>query len=102
MESRSMAVIASNLDSLVDLLSGFIVWFTANEMRKPNRFLRQNRPKPVTLSIRKTPDATFDMRTFLSPRPWQLSAKLLPMEFWVVKRQWASIRIHAACFPLYS
>ncbi|KAF3608091.1 hypothetical protein DY000_02045462 [Brassica cretica] len=38
MESRSMAVIASTLDSLLDLLSGFILWFTASAMRKPNHF----------------------------------------------------------------
>ena len=38
MESRSMAVIASTLDSLLDLLSGFILWFTANAMRKPNHY----------------------------------------------------------------
>ncbi|CAF1925964.1 BnaC05g49860D [Brassica napus] len=38
MESRSMAVIASTLDSLLDLLSGFILWFTASALRKPNHF----------------------------------------------------------------
>ncbi|EFH70524.1 hypothetical protein ARALYDRAFT_892001 [Arabidopsis lyrata subsp. lyrata] len=33
MESRSMVVIASTLGSLLDHLSGFILWFTANTMR---------------------------------------------------------------------
>ncbi|KAA8527203.1 hypothetical protein F0562_008568 [Nyssa sinensis] len=37
-ESRSLAVIASTLDSLLDLLSGFILWFTASAMRKPNHY----------------------------------------------------------------
>lgn len=37
-ESRSLAVIASTLDSLLDLLSGFILWFTAHAMKKPNRY----------------------------------------------------------------
>ncbi|KAJ6357379.1 hypothetical protein OIU78_005269 [Salix suchowensis] len=33
-QSRSMAVIASTLDSLLDLLSGFILWFTDYAMKK--------------------------------------------------------------------
>ncbi|CAH8321391.1 unnamed protein product [Eruca vesicaria subsp. sativa] len=50
MESRSMAVIASTLDSLLDLLSGFILWFTANAMSKPNHFhypIGKRRMQPV-------------------------------------------------------
>uniref|UniRef100_A0A7N2R3Y1 Cation efflux protein cytoplasmic domain-containing protein n=1 Tax=Quercus lobata TaxID=97700 RepID=A0A7N2R3Y1_QUELO len=47
-ESRSLAVIASTLDSLLDLLSGFILWFTANAMRKK---------KPGSLCNWKEPDA---------------------------------------------
>ncbi|KAK1320999.1 Metal tolerance protein 10 [Acorus calamus] len=35
-ESRSLAVITSTLDSLLDLLSGFILWFIAHAMKKPN------------------------------------------------------------------
>ena len=49
-ESRSLAVIASTLDSLLDLLSGFILWFTANAMRKPNQYrypIGKNRMQPV-------------------------------------------------------
>lgn len=49
-ESRSLAVIASTLDSLLDLLSGFILWFTSNAMRKPNRFhypIGKKRMQPV-------------------------------------------------------
>nr|DAD44011.1 TPA_asm: hypothetical protein HUJ06_002241 [Nelumbo nucifera] len=37
-ESRSLAVIASTLDSFMDLLSGFILWFTDHAMRKPNHY----------------------------------------------------------------
>ncbi|CAI8608979.1 unnamed protein product [Vicia faba] len=37
-ESRSLAVIASTLDSLLDLLSGFILRFTANAMKTPNHY----------------------------------------------------------------
>lgn len=49
-ESKSLAVIASTLDSLLDLLSGFILWFTANAMRKPNHHqypIGKNRMQPV-------------------------------------------------------
>lgn len=50
LESRSLAVIASTLDSLLDLLSGFILWFTAYAMRKPNYYqypIGKNRMQPV-------------------------------------------------------
>ncbi|XP_031387337.1 metal tolerance protein 9-like isoform X2 [Punica granatum] len=50
-ESRSLAVIASTLDSLLDLLSGFILWFTAHAMRKPNQLrypIGKERMQPVT------------------------------------------------------
>lgn len=49
-ESRSLAVIASTLDSLLDLLSGFILWFSASAMRKPNQYqypIGKNRMQPV-------------------------------------------------------
>ena len=49
-ESRSLAVIASTLDSLLDLLSGFILWFTSHAMRKPNQFtypIGKKRMQPV-------------------------------------------------------
>ncbi|KAK4804261.1 hypothetical protein SAY86_004078 [Trapa natans] len=46
-----MAVIASTLDSFLDLLSGFILWFTANDMRKPNHYhypIGKRRMQPVS------------------------------------------------------
>lgn len=49
-ESKSLAVIASTLDSLLDLLSGFILWFTSHAMRNPNHFhypIGKNRMQPV-------------------------------------------------------
>ena len=49
-QSRSLAVIASTLDSLLDLLSGFILWFTAHAMRNPNQSrypIGKNRMQPV-------------------------------------------------------
>ncbi|KAL4579642.1 hypothetical protein LXL04_015797 [Taraxacum kok-saghyz] len=52
-ESRSLAVIASTLDSLLDLLSGFILWFTSHAMRNPNQYhypIGKNRMQPVVSS----------------------------------------------------
>ena len=49
-QSRSLAVIASTLDSFLDLLSGFILWFTAHAMRNPNQYrypIGKNRMQPV-------------------------------------------------------
>jgi divalent metal cation (Fe/Co/Zn/Cd) transporter len=53
-ESASMAVIASTLDSLLDLLSGFILWFTANAMKKPNKYnypIGKRRMQPVVRTL---------------------------------------------------
>lgn len=53
-ESRSLAVIASTLDSLLDLLSGFILWFTAYAMKKPNQYrypIGKQRMQPVGIVI---------------------------------------------------
>ncbi|KAL2473587.1 Metal tolerance protein 9 [Forsythia ovata] len=50
-ESKSLAVIASTLDSLLDLLSGFILWFTSYAMKKPNQYrypIGKNRMQPVS------------------------------------------------------
>lgn len=48
--SRSLAVIASTMDSLLDLLSGFILWFTAHAMKNPNQYhypIGKKRMQPV-------------------------------------------------------
>lgn len=58
-ESRSLAVIASTLDSLLDLLSGFILWFTAYAMKKPNRYrypIGKNRMQPVVSILTLAPN----------------------------------------------
>ena len=49
-ESRSLAVLASTLDSLLDLLSGFILGFTSYSMKKPNKYhypIGKKRMQPV-------------------------------------------------------
>ncbi|XP_010497768.1 PREDICTED: metal tolerance protein 10-like isoform X2 [Camelina sativa] len=68
MESRSMAVIASTLDSLLDLLSGFILWFTANAMRKPNQFhypIGKRRMQPVGIIVFASVMATLGLQVLL-------------------------------------
>ncbi|XP_006344924.1 metal tolerance protein 9-like [Solanum tuberosum] len=37
-DSRLLAVIWSTSDSLFNLLSGFILWFTPNAMKSPNQY----------------------------------------------------------------
>ncbi|KAJ6429407.1 hypothetical protein OIU84_020936 [Salix udensis] len=64
-QSRSLAVIASTLDSLLDLLSGFILWFTANSMRKPNQFqypIGKQRMQPVGIVIFASVMATLGLQ----------------------------------------
>jgi len=52
--SRSLAVIASTMDSLLDLLSGFILWFTAHAMKNPNQFHYPIGKKRMQPLVRRT------------------------------------------------
>ncbi|MBA0696968.1 hypothetical protein Goari_003485 [Gossypium aridum] len=55
--SGSLAIIASTLDSLLDLLSGFILWFTAFSMSTPNPYqypIGKKRMQPL-VSMLTTP-----------------------------------------------
>ncbi|MCL7028185.1 hypothetical protein MKW94_026159 [Papaver nudicaule] len=67
-ESRSLAVIASTLDSLLDLLSGFILWFTSNAMRKPNEYrypIGKKRMQPVGIIVFASVMATLGLQILL-------------------------------------
>ncbi|KAM7250559.1 hypothetical protein ACFE04_022442 [Oxalis oulophora] len=67
-ESRSLAVIASTLDSLLDLLSGFILWFTANAMRTPNKYyypIGKKRMQPVGIIVFASVMATLGLQILL-------------------------------------
>ncbi|KAG6510618.1 metal tolerance protein 7-like isoform X2 [Zingiber officinale] len=67
-ESRSMAVIASTLDSLLDLLSGFILWFTAHAMKKPNHYrypIGKNRMQPVGIVVFASVMGTLGLQVLL-------------------------------------
>lgn len=51
--SGSLAIIASTLDSLLNLLSGFILWFTAFSMQTPNPYrypIGKRRMQPLVSS----------------------------------------------------
>ncbi|KAG5607732.1 hypothetical protein H5410_029224 [Solanum commersonii] len=53
-KSGSLAIIASTLDSLLDLLSGFILWFTAFSMQTPNPYqypIGKKRMQPLVLCL---------------------------------------------------
>ncbi|KAK2654419.1 hypothetical protein Ddye_014275 [Dipteronia dyeriana] len=67
-ESKSLAVIASTLDSLLDLLSGFILWFTANAMKNPNQYyypIGKKRMQPVGIIVFASVMATLGLQILL-------------------------------------
>ncbi|CAN1263147.1 Metal tolerance protein 10 [Linum perenne] len=80
MESRSMAVIASTVDSFLDLMSGFILWFTDHAMRKPNQYrypIGKQRMQPVGIVVFASVMATLGLQIiFESGR--ELLAKAKP------------------------
>ncbi|XP_024960302.1 metal tolerance protein 9-like [Cynara cardunculus var. scolymus] len=90
-ESRSLAVIASTLDSLLDLLSGFILWFTSHAMRNPNQYhypIGKNRMQPVGIIVFASVMATLGFQILLESAR-QLIAKTRPdmnhdNENWVI------------------
>ncbi|XP_071736553.1 metal tolerance protein 9-like [Rutidosis leptorrhynchoides] len=90
-ESRSLAVIASTLDSLLDLLSGFILWFTSHAMRNPNQFhypIGKTRMQPVGIIVFASVMGTLGFQILLESAR-QLIAKTRPdtnrdNEKWVI------------------
>ncbi|XVF77822.1 hypothetical protein PTKIN_Ptkin14bG0077900 [Pterospermum kingtungense] len=67
-ESKSLAVIASTLDSLLDLLSGFILWFTAHAMKTPNHYhypIGKKRMQPVGIIVFASVMATLGLQILL-------------------------------------
>lgn len=79
-ESRSLAVIASTLDSLLDLLSGFILWFTANAMKTPNHFhypIGKKRMQPVGIIVFASVMATLGLQILIESGR-QIIAKTKP------------------------
>ncbi|XP_057948866.1 metal tolerance protein 9-like [Malania oleifera] len=67
-ESKSLAVIASTMDSLLDLLSGFILWFTAYAMKTPNHYrypIGKKRMQPVGIIVFASVMATLGLQILL-------------------------------------
>ncbi|CAI8608980.1 unnamed protein product [Vicia faba] len=67
-ESRSLAVIASTLDSLLDLLSWFILRFTANAMKTPNHYhysIGKKRLQPVGIIVFASVMATLGLQILI-------------------------------------
>ncbi|GMY33165.1 metal tolerance protein 9-like [Fagus crenata] len=67
-ESRSLAVIASTMDSLLDLISGLILWFTTYSMRNPNQYhypIGKRRMQPVGIIVFASVMATLGLQILL-------------------------------------
>ncbi|XP_051128647.1 metal tolerance protein 9-like isoform X3 [Andrographis paniculata] len=67
-ESRSLAVIASTMDSFLDLLSGLILWFTSHAMRNPNQYhypIGKKRMQPVGIIVFASVMATLGLQIIL-------------------------------------
>ncbi|KAH1045744.1 hypothetical protein J1N35_036528 [Gossypium stocksii] len=66
--SGSLAIIASTLDSLLDLLSGFILWFTAFSMSTPNPYrypIGKKRMQPLGVLVFASVMATLGLQIIL-------------------------------------
>jgi cation diffusion facilitator family transporter len=66
--SGSLAIIASTLDSLLDLLSGFILWFTAFTMQTPNPYrypIGKKRMQPLGILVFASVMATLGLQIIL-------------------------------------
>ncbi|KAB1216874.1 Metal tolerance protein 10 [Morella rubra] len=88
-QSRSLAVIASTLDSFLDLLSGFILWFTSNAMKKPNKYsypIGKNRMQPVGIVVFSSVMATLGLQIMFEAAR-ELIAKTKP-ETDPMKERW--------------
>ncbi|EXB65337.1 Metal tolerance protein 5 [Morus notabilis] len=67
-KSGSLAIIASTLDSLLDLLSGFILWFTAFSMETPNPYqypIGKRRMQPLGILVFASVMATLGLQIIL-------------------------------------
>ncbi|KAI3456660.1 hypothetical protein Pfo_013323 [Paulownia fortunei] len=90
-ESRSLAVIASTMDSFLDLLSGLILWFTSHAMRNPNQYhypIGKKRMQPVGIIVFASVMATLGLQIILESVR-QLIAKSGPdmdheKEMWMI------------------
>ncbi|KAF8008903.1 hypothetical protein BT93_J0027 [Corymbia citriodora subsp. variegata] len=85
--SGSLAIIASTLDSLLDLLSGFILWFTAFSMQTPNPYrypIGKRRMQPLGILVFASVMATLGLQIILESVRQLLSDEA---EFHLTKEQ---------------
>ncbi|XP_030462270.1 metal tolerance protein 11 isoform X1 [Syzygium oleosum] len=85
--SGSLAIIASTLDSLLDLLSGFILWFTAFSMQTPNPYhypIGKKRMQPLGILVFASVMATLGLQIILESARQLLSDEA---EFHLTKEQ---------------
>ncbi|KAK4279456.1 hypothetical protein QN277_011238 [Acacia crassicarpa] len=67
-KSGSLAIMASTLDSLLDLLSGFILWFTSFSMQTPNPYqypIGKKRMQPLGILVFASVMATLGLQIIL-------------------------------------
>ncbi|XP_020161281.1 metal tolerance protein 5 isoform X1 [Aegilops tauschii subsp. strangulata] len=86
--SGSLAIIASTLDSLLDLLSGFILWFTAFSMQTPNPYrypIGKRRMQPLGILVFASVMATLGLQIILESTRSLLSSN--GAEFRLTKEQ---------------
>lgn len=67
-KSGSLAIVASTLDSLLDLLSGFILWFTAFSLQTPSPYqypIGKKRMQPLGILVFASVMATLGLQIIL-------------------------------------
>ncbi|KAF8049161.1 hypothetical protein N665_2281s0004 [Sinapis alba] len=85
--SGSLAIVASTLDSLLDLLSGFILWFTAFSMQTPNPYqypIGKKRMQPLGILVFASVMATLGLQIILESLRTMVSSH---KEFSLTKEQ---------------
>ncbi|KAF3553038.1 hypothetical protein F2Q69_00017648 [Brassica cretica] len=85
--SGSLAIVASTLDSLLDLLSGFILWFTAFSMQTPNPYqypIGKKRMQPLGILVFASVMATLGLQIILESLRTMVSSQ---KEFSLTKEQ---------------
>ncbi|GAB2222777.1 hypothetical protein Droror1_Dr00016903 [Drosera rotundifolia] len=85
--SGSLAIVASTLDSLLDLLSGFILWFTAFSMSTPNPYqypIGKKRMQPLGILVFASVMATLGLQIILESVQQLVSGE---SDFHLIKNQ---------------
>ncbi|OVA18263.1 Cation efflux protein [Macleaya cordata] len=105
--SGSLAIIASTLDSLLDLLSGFILWFTSFSMQTPNPYqypIGKKRMQPLGILVFASVMATLGLqiilesiRTLIAHHQFNLTKE---QQLWVIGIM-TSVTLVKFCLVIY-